>query len=364
MIKYADLPTKEQCDIIAQNNDSFYRTEQQVDGVDVHIYNYRLASYSDFNNPLGDGSISAYWLRGLTFTKNKNDTWKRWCMLPKFFNVGETKGWMPEDFDGHEIESCQVKEDGSLISFVKINHNWLAKTKQKFDNDQAILSNTLKPTQVSSAFSRHSMYELCSPKNRIVVPYQNTELRKLCEVWDFGNEAFVVPEKQEHQWSSVKTVNDLLEQAKVVDGIEGWIIYCNGKIAKIKTDWYRRLHGLKFNLMRNDLQIFEATISDKLDDALWLIDTEMPELRAEIEQKAQVFRDEYHKRMAQLETLINGYYYCENRKDYALKFKDHDLFGLAASYLFSQNPIEKDVLLTEWMLKEYNKDNKVKELLK
>jgi hypothetical protein len=164
--------------------------------------------------------------------------------------------------------------------------------------------------------------------------------------------------------SEYKTVDDLLEAAKTVTGIEGWIVYCGGKIAKIKTDWYRRLHGLKFNLMRNDLQIFEATMTGALDDALWLIDTEMPELRSEIEEKAQKFRDLFHVKAAQLDVLIDSYYHFEkDRKEFALANKNHELFGVACGYLFGSKQREKESILTEFLLKMYNSDSKVKGIL-
>lgn len=376
-VKFDFVPTKEQCDLIVEKNNAFYRTEQVIDCVEVHIYNYRLASYTDFKDPIGDGKTEAFWLRGLTFTRHPGETeWKRYLMLPKFFNVGETIGWMPEDFEGKKIDSIQLKHDGSLISFVEINGEWRAKTKQKFDNEQAELANLLvkenpnnKPFNTPYRYKRwgiNEMFEIVSPKNRVVVPYQETKLEQLQSIRDLGDSATIFP-LWELKDLRVESVNDLLELAKTTTGIEGWIIMCDNKIAKIKTDWYRRLHGLKFSLMQNDLQIFIAVLTESLDDALWLIDAEMPELRAEVEEKAQKFRDFYNRKAEECQILAEEFHELSirglsknPRKDFALKHSKNEVFGVVMTAMFGNGEKTMDELLTSFLLKKYNSDKAVK----
>lgn len=42
------LPTREECQEIVKNNETFYCTSRNVDGFDVELYDYRLASYTDY----------------------------------------------------------------------------------------------------------------------------------------------------------------------------------------------------------------------------------------------------------------------------------------------------------------------------
>lgn len=47
------LPSYEDCVKIVEENENFYENVQEIDGVAVSVFNYRLASYTDFVDPLG-----------------------------------------------------------------------------------------------------------------------------------------------------------------------------------------------------------------------------------------------------------------------------------------------------------------------
>ena len=47
------LPDKDQCDYITTRNPAFYRRDMVVDGANVAVFNYRMASLGDFENPTG-----------------------------------------------------------------------------------------------------------------------------------------------------------------------------------------------------------------------------------------------------------------------------------------------------------------------
>jgi hypothetical protein len=76
------LKTKKECDAIVERNDAFIKTDRVIEGYNVVIYDYRLASLSDFVKD------EAFELRGLTFVENpETGEWERNLLMNKFFNI-------------------------------------------------------------------------------------------------------------------------------------------------------------------------------------------------------------------------------------------------------------------------------------
>jgi T4 RnlA family RNA ligase len=168
------LPTKEECDKICEQTDAFYKTERVVEGQEVVMYDYRLASISDFREH------NAFELRGITFVKNK-DSWERNILMNKFFNAEQTEGWMLKDLEDKKIVRVQNKEDGSIISFVKFpNGKVRAKSKMSFESDQAVLAQKLYDENeeiqrfVRQCFfeNKTPIFELVGYLNQIVLNYK------------------------------------------------------------------------------------------------------------------------------------------------------------------------------------------------
>ena len=102
----SNVPTKSQCDAICDQTTAFYRIDRKVEGFNVAIYDYRLASLNDFIR------YNAFELRGLCFIENLECSWERNLLMNKFFNINQTKGWMYDDVKGKDIVSVTNKEDG------------------------------------------------------------------------------------------------------------------------------------------------------------------------------------------------------------------------------------------------------------
>lgn len=104
-----NLPSREDCQRIVRQSDAFYCTQTEVNGYLVEIYNYRLASFTDFEDN------DAYELRGLTFIYNpETSTWERNILMNKFFNINQVSGT-----DLYEIEL-----DNGIILQVNEEHNF------------------------------------------------------------------------------------------------------------------------------------------------------------------------------------------------------------------------------------------------
>ena len=175
------LPTREECQEIVSRTEAFYCTKREVQGFEIELYDYRLASYTDYvdNN--------AFELRGLCFVNN-NGTWERNILMQKFFNLNETRDWMYEDVKDKKVDMVQVKEDGSVISFIKLpNGNVVAKSKMSFVSDQAIMAQEIYDNNevirnfINCCLDQNlvPVFELVSPFNQIVLVYNDTQLRLL-----------------------------------------------------------------------------------------------------------------------------------------------------------------------------------------
>jgi len=120
------LPTLEEVETICENTDAFFIKDTVVEGQNVKLVDYRLASISDFANN------NAFECRGLCFVQQDNGTWERNLLLNKFFNLSQCS----QD-DLYEIvldngETLQVNETHKFQ--VKSNAN---KINDKFARDLA-----------------------------------------------------------------------------------------------------------------------------------------------------------------------------------------------------------------------------------
>ena len=70
---------------LVKTNEAFYKQEFKLGNSTYWIFNYRLATYTDFLAP------GALWCRGTMFEVTQNGDFMRLASLPmpKFFNLGE-----------------------------------------------------------------------------------------------------------------------------------------------------------------------------------------------------------------------------------------------------------------------------------
>lgn len=383
------LLNKEQCDIIVENNKAFYRKDHVIQGYNVVVYNYRLASISDFENPVPDSGLKAYEMRGLTFIQQEDGSWERFLALSKFFNYGETIGWMPQDLENKQITSIHEKLDGSLIHFISLpNGEFVAKTKQVFDSPQAIAANRMIKenedlhTFVWKADIENFMpiFEYTAPDNQIVLPYQKEELRVIQLRNSLTGEyipyhgvcsSFNVPCAE--KINLIRTVSDLVYYQSVTKGQEGWIANMEGKLVKFKTDWYFQQHKAKDSLLRNDSSLLELVLSENFDDAISIMDDSFSELKETLNRKANYIRHWFNEQLIWVENGVTGYNelykniysfrdgYKEFKKEFIQQYKTHPWFHVIIQV--AEKGKDADKVLREAILKKYNREDLVKGLL-
>lgn len=262
---------------------AFFFADQKKDDKTYRIFNYRLASYTDFCNP------SALECRGITFDITNMDNIVLVCRpMPKFFNVDENPFSMNLDFSN--VKQIMMKMDGSLISSYIHNNSVALKTKGSLHSTQAVEAMALLEKDKELYEFVYSMtmagntvnMEYCSPTNRIVVGYIKPSLTILnirnnytgqyltkdsllnCNMRAEQNKTII-----EHWVETFPTDGDIVEKhvtMKDVTGIEGYVIQlASGQLVKAKCQWYLTLHRSKDDVT-NPRRLFEAALDEGTDD--------------------------------------------------------------------------------------------------
>ncbi len=268
----------------------------RIDGFKISTFDYFICGFNDFNNPLNnDSGIDAFDMRGVTFVFDENNNiWKRFLMLPKFFNINQTDHTQYDVVKGKKIKHISIKEDGSLVAFMMLpNGNIFSKTISGFDNEMCINSMAILnrdknhiewiKTELNNGFT--PMFEYVSYDNRIVLKYSTMELRfigkrnnkdgnfvpaSLCDVAEGINKVTDIQ----------ASLDDLIERSNTEENKEGWVVmFDDGMLLKIKTKWYFNVHHLRTeNIVREDYVIsnyYNQTLDDIISQLDPIVDSDV-----------------------------------------------------------------------------------------
>lgn len=344
------IPTYDDClEICSVENSPFYESKYLIDGFPISIFNYRLAQFKDFDNPLPNNiNIKAFEMRGLSFVFNKDGSlFKRFLLLEKFFNLNQVPNTMYSIVKNYKIKFINNKEDGSIASFIQLpNGKIIGKSKMGFDNEQAKGINKIYKTRedinvfVNWCISNNisPIFEYVAPSNRIVIRYteedlillrmRNNDTGKHLNIKDFLDKIGTIRIAPfEDDYKDLDTLIELT--AKQIDK-EGVIVQAEDEYGqdfffKLKTPWYIERHGLLTNDLYREHIIVGYILDDKIDDILGQVPEDEKEARIRInkiidiikkaiEEKADSIRKSY-----QLFLDMNS-----NKKDYALKYYKKD----------------------------------------
>lgn len=264
---------------LVEGNEAFYFKDYIVNGCVYRVFNYLLASYTDF---CAEDALEA---RGITFYIPGGDLEPTCVARPfkKFFNYKENPFTMDRRLE--DVEQSFIKEDGSIIMsyYNPDTGDFGVKSKQDFFSDQskmatAWLEDNLEAKAQIEKLTREGwtvILELVSPANRIVLEYPRTELRVLgtrhvvtgvVDTLMFDNPLYNVPMVQGRLWRASGKFPYTEEQIYAQEGLEGYVVYWpDGLMAKVKTDWYKSLHHLK-DSVNATRHLVEAIIDERIDD--------------------------------------------------------------------------------------------------
>lgn len=253
---------------------------------------YNISDRNTFKDPL------ACEARGITFDKETGNIIGR--PLHKFFNLGEREDTLKNNVNFSDIFSIWDKIDGTMISLHRVNGNLAVKTKKSFLSNEAkratlFLSkpenqNILKfCNELVDEFT--PVFEFTDPENTIVIshkkmdvvllhvrhiktgsyiPYNDPDLTALVEKYNVKR---LSPLNLKQTEKGTLDIDSVLEDLKVIEGIEGYIMQFNdGRMIKIKSDWYNAQHRAEAGLRERD--VVKMFLDGTLDDVKGALKTD------------------------------------------------------------------------------------------
>lgn len=369
------LKTYEECVVITEATDNFVEKKVVINGYNISIFSYFLATYDDFIDN------DALELRGLTFVEASSGHRTRFLHLHKFFNVNQVESTQVHMLKDKIIVDVRDKADGSMITFITLPDGTVhAKTKMTFESDQAVMAQKLfdedKNMQqfVHYCYGRglHPVFELTSPYNKIVLNYPKTELQ-LLQIrnsdgkylqrfeTDTISRYFRIPQVN---YINAIDLEVLMERAETLQDVEGWVIrFSDGQMIKIKTKWYFELHGLLTNDLAREDFIIKHTLEETIDDVM----SEVPE-----GDPRKAWADDASSAISlymahEAKTIVSHLgTYNGDRKEFAIANKGHKYFGVMMNVIGKgQDSVEEDVekYLVTKVLKDSNGMSKGKDFL-
>lgn len=353
---------------LTTSNDSFFFKDFIKDGKIYRIFNYRLASYTEFLVP---GAIEC---RGIMFlidgTGNYVDIKSR--PMSKFFNLFENSSTIGLDLT--KVVRVMDKADGSLISSYVHNGNIKLKTKGSLNSDQAIdaMKYLDEPENIDlkdfiefvSEFNYTVNLEWCSPTNRIVLAYDKPHLQILNVRHNYTGEyldlhsveqsmivdfEYMIDEYAVKEIDVANPVEFIKQVPDMKDKIEGFVCEMeDGQFFKIKTLSYLALHHSKDSI-NSPRRLYEVVLEEATDDLRSLFHDDPLSIKL-IEDMEHFVEVELNKVVHDVETVYNRYKDLD-RKDYAIscqKDLPKTLFSLAMKLYLDEEFSYKDFMKSRW----------------
>jgi RNA ligase len=303
----------------------------------------------------------------------ENGKYNHFLMLNKFWNINQVPETLLHEIKDKKIKSVYNKEDGTLVTFIKVNGKIVSKTKMGFDNEQTIeVDKIVKNNKnilkfVDDCFNKDlvTMWEYTSFKNRIVLEYNTSELTLLkvrnnktgeyVDVEQFRGLGFNVVESLE--FTDLESLMKRIEDATKIEGCV--ITFEDDQMVKWKAKEYCELHHMIDDLNREDY-VISLILNEMIDDFLSKLnknsDYEKVKWIENIELKIRKYITQRTKDVDELVSKYNG-----SMKDFALSYLKDKNFALAAKVIKGDSTYDT---VKKWILLETSKLGKARELLK
>lgn len=332
-----NLPTYEDCVNLCNYSESpFYESKLVVEGYQVSMFNYRIAQNSDFQKKF------AKELRGITFVFD-GDNYTRFLLLEKFFNLNQTEDTQYHVLKNHKLKFVSEKEDGSIISFVKFPNGIVrARSKMSFDMAQAKMAQKIYEENldikrlVNWALDNNiiPVFEYVSPKNMIVLEYQNEDLillrlrdnqsGKQLDLNDHTLEIGAV--KVAPFYYGFNNLDEIIQDVEKKTNKEGFVIqtedlFGNDFFFKIKTPWYVGLHRTLTEDVNRENVIIQYILEETIDDVISQVPAEKKSVHDRISHLITLVKRELDKKSAEIESdYLTFLQMGGDKKAFALKY--------------------------------------------
>jgi RNA ligase len=280
--------------------------------------------------------------------------------------LGEKEWLTPERLleqeSAGEIAAFYEKLDGSMIASAYFEGQLHWRSKKAFHSDVVKLTQDYLKQKINTHLAEFSeklaqegytvIFELTHPDARIVVE-QKEPLLQLLHIRHNHTGEYVMlnAEHPVHGWINeyrVPTVRrfegqklrDIFQSLENMTGQEGYVIQLrNGDMVKLKCPWYSRLHRSITFLRERD--IASLALNEELDD----IKAALKEAGIDLQQVHAV-ESKLKSKLLDIEDEIESVYHADKhleRKDFAIKYKNHALFSLII-----QRYAGKEMSIKEW----------------
>ncbi len=344
--------------VLVEKNDAFEMKEIVKDNLIYRIFNYRLASYTDFLEP---GAMEA---RGIMFEVNEAGDMIRLASRPfkKFFNYNENP--MTIGLDLTKVVSILDKADGTMLSTYWHINRFGFKTRkmldvaQIWDADKWIYADENKSlfywTAAQTGAGRTVIFEWTAPDNRIVLEYKEPKLIVLGVRDNLTGEEIPIHDEEilnkyfvDPVFMHKKVIPEYLENIlPKSEGIEGVVaIFEDNQRVKFKTEWYQLRHGT-IDLVLTPVRLFNSILDEKYDE-LKVINKEIPYLLEKIEKMYSLVRHYLREMTSDVEESYKAFKELD-RKSYAIQLKDRKYFGLMMAKYLGQEVNYKKAMQNLW----------------
>lgn len=273
---------------LSDTSEAFFYVDQSLNGTTYRIFNYRLASYTEFCKP------SALECRGIMFELDNLNNFVRLACRPmeKFFNLGENPFTENLSYASTEVKQIMMKADGSLIStFIHTDGELYCKSKGSLSSDQAKWANAWIRADESryeefkqvTAAGYTINFEYCAPYNRIVLNYgtetvivlnvrcnETGEYLSCNQIEEAGfttvTQYWVQDARNLPEYENYATTEQLIDDCTNLTDIEGFVVQLNsGQHFKVKTEWYLTQHRAKDDI-DSPRRLFTSVLMEVTDD--------------------------------------------------------------------------------------------------
>ena len=334
---------------LVDKNKAFFYSDTVKDGETYRVFNYRIASYTDFLEP---GALEC---RGHMFNITNKDDIRLVCVpLGKFFNLNENPFTM--DIDLSTVEGVELKMDGSMISTFIHRGELYFKTKNSLTS--TMVKDTIKYFSLPENKNFRSIIseitkngytvnlEYVSPTNRIIIKYKKTDLI-LLHIREISTGKYIpikhfrsykyYDELSKHKVKKFDLPADKILKIYDKTDIEGIVIKLDsGQFIKLKTISYTSLHKTKSSL--SDKHIVECVLNKTSDDLKALFNDDDQTI-GKISDIEEVIIPIYN------ETITKNEQFCNDNKNldqktFAIKAKEElkDKFNLGMRLFHNQTP--------------------------
>lgn len=304
--------------------------------------------------------------RGITFDMEGNVVRRP---FEKFFNYGEKLGEV-HNFDITKPHVVMTKRDGSAISPFMINGELRYGTKRGVTDVSAqAVSFISKPGNdkynvMSIDLIRDNftpIFEWCSLKQQIVIPYENDELVLLAvrnmTTGDYMSYEDLAALGQKYDISVVEThssitdVSEFIAHTRDLKGMEGYVVDFGNYRVKLKAEEYCKLHSV-VSSTQSERQVVSLFLDDAIDDVIPMLPEEISKRLLDFAKKIAVAVDKMIKDAKDhAQSHIDG---GMSRKDYAaLVLGNNNMKPLGFLYMnafqqLSENKWDYEIMFKKW----------------